>query len=118
MDELAFLDSLQYVVWAFVGICIIGIFVFIYMWSKRHRDFINRAKSIKLDMPAEGVFSIMGCSATTIEEDGDKVIAIWEKNQWKGIQHGGTITRSIKVTFADERVVSISSKNLDSSTFW
>ena len=94
------------------------IFLFIFLWSKRHRDFISNANEISQGMTYDEVLSIMKVSPTSTEEDGDKKIAIWEKNQWKGIQNGGTLTRSVKVVFKDDVVVSISNKNLDKSTFY
>lgn len=117
-DILVTLDVLIVLAWVSVPIIIVGIIVFCVLWSKRHSDFIKKAESIKVGMTGDDVLSIMGCSATTAEEDGDKTIAIWEKSQWKGIQHGGTVTRAIKVVFVNGKVTSVSSKHLDKSTFW
>lgn len=82
-----------------------------------HMGFIEHAKSIKEGMTQEEVINIMG-EPTSREKSGSKTVLIWEDTQWKGIQHGGTLTRSVKVFFQKNIVVSISYKNLDKSTFW
>lgn len=46
------------------------------------------------------------------EEDG-KLIIIYEKTQWRGFLRGGTIVRSVKVTLVDEKVVKVTTKNMD-----
>ena len=81
------------------------------MWCKRHKDFINNAESIHNGMSKDEVMRIMG-QPTTAETDGNKIILIWEKNQWKGILGGGTLTRSLKVVFIDNKVTSVLTKNL------
>ncbi len=68
-------------------------------------------------MTVDEVLEIMGCSATTAEEDDDKMTAIWEKSQWVGIFRGGTVTRAVKVVFVNGLVVSVSNKNLDESVW-
>ena len=98
-------------------ITLIIVFIFIAKWSGKHQKFIDDAESIKVGMTKEEVLSIMG-SPTTTEQDENKTILIWEKSQWKGIQNGGTVTRGIKVVFVENKVISISNKNLDKSTFW
>ena len=95
---------------------IIGIII-IFAWSKRHKDFIDSAEMITEGMSKEEVLNIMG-TPTSEEKDGQKLILIWEKSQWKGIQHGGTVTRGIKVVIVNNKVISVSNKNLDKSTFW
>ena len=109
----------EYLKWTLIVgvICFILVFVFVYMLTKKHKDFIHNAKSIKNGMSKDNVIRIMGIP-TAEERDGNKLILIWEKNQWKGIQNGGTLTRAIKVVFLNNEVISISNKNLDKSTFW
>lgn len=99
------------------GICLILVFIFVYLWCKRHKNFINNAQNIHNGMSKDEVLSIMG-QPTTEERDGNKLILFWEKNQWKGIQNGGTVTRAVKVVFVNNKVISVSNKNLDKSTFW
>ena len=99
------------------GICLVLVFIFVYLLCKRHKNFINNAQNIHNGMSKDEVLSIMG-QPTTEERDGNKLILIWEKNQWKGIQHGGTVTRAVKVIFVNNKVISVSNKNLDKSTFW
>ena len=101
----------------FGGLMFIVVIVFVIMWSKRHKDFINDAETLSQGMSKNEVLSIMG-EPTSKEVDGDKEILTWEKSQWKGIQNGGTVTRGVKVVIVDNKVVSISNKNLDKSTFW
>lgn len=102
-----------------VGIlCLFFIFFFVYLICKRHIDFIEAAKNIKQGMTYDEVISIMKIPPTSTEHDDDKKILIWEKNQWKGIQHGGTLTRAVKITFKNNIVISIATKNLDKSTFF
>lgn len=60
----------------------------------------------------------MGEEPTTKENNNKQTILVWEKSQWKGIQNGGTLTRSVKVVFENNKVVSVTTKNLDKSTFW
>lgn len=115
MDE----NTLIIVIAVVVGIIALAVVIaFVYFWCKRHDDFIKRAYSIKKGMSVDEVLSVMGCSATTAEEEGDRLIAVWEQSQWKGIQNGGTLTRSVKVVFEDGVAVSIVTKNLDKSTFY
>lgn len=104
---------------AIVGgiIALAVIFTIIYFVCKRHSDFIRKADKIKSGMSVDEVLQIMGCAATTTEENGDRLVAEWEKSQWKGIQNGGTLVRSIKVVFVNGRVDSVIGKNLDKSTF-
>ena len=98
-------------------LCFVFLIFFICIWCGRHKDFINRAQSISKGMTIDEVLNIMG-EATSEEHDGNKLILIWEKSQWKGIQNGGTVTRGVKVVFVKDKVVSISHKNLNESTFW
>lgn len=99
-------------------VALVAVFIFVYLWCKRHNDFIAKATAIKNGMTLDEVLSVMGCSATTAEEDGSRLVAVWEQSQWKGIQNGGTLVRSIKVVFEDGIVVSVVGKNLDKSTFF
>lgn len=101
----------------FGGIALVIVVIFVAMWSKRHKSFINNAQEIEQGMTKDEVLSIMG-EPTSKEYDGNKEILIWEKSQWKGIQNGGTVTRGVKVVIVNNKVVSVSNKNLDKSTFW
>ncbi|HCW81417.1 MAG TPA: hypothetical protein DHG49_01525 [Clostridiales bacterium] len=47
------------------------------------------------------------------DEEDDKLIITYEKTQWRGFLRGGTIVRSVKVTLVDERVVKVTTKNMD-----
>lgn len=101
--------------------CIIAIIltiIFVVTCSKRHKKFINKAKKLCLGMSKNQVLSIMGEYPTSTERDENKEILIWEKSQWKGIQHGGTVTRGVKVVLVDGKVYDISNKNMNKSTFW
>lgn len=101
----------------FGGITLLVTIIIVVMWCKRHKDFINNAEALEQGMSKSEVLSIMG-EPTSKEYDGNKEILIWEKSQWKGIQNGGTVTRGVKVVIVNNKVVSISNKNLDKSTFW
>jgi outer membrane protein assembly factor BamE (lipoprotein component of BamABCDE complex) len=101
-----------------VGVVIILIVIFVLIAiTGEHKNFIKNAQLLKEGMTLKEVIDIMGYP-TSKEKDDDKTILIFEKSQWKGIQHGGTVTRAVKVVFKEEKVVSISNKNLDQSTFW
>lgn len=100
------------------GIIVMIIVVFILIAiTGGHKDFINKAQALKEGMTLKEVIDIMGYP-TIKEKDDDKVILIFEKSQWKGIQHGGTVTRAVKVVLKNDKVISISDKNLNQSTFW
>ena len=90
---------------------------FVFAWCSKHNSFIKNAKSIQKGMSKNMVLTIMG-TPTTVQNNDELEILTWEKNQWKGIQNGGTLTRSIQVTFENNRVIQIVTKNLDVSTFW
>ena len=101
------------------GIIVFVIVLFIiFAITGRHKDFISNAKQITNGMTTDEVLSIMGESPTSEERDGDKTIFTWEKSQWKGIQNGGTLVRSVKVVIKNNKVISVATKNLDKSTFW
>ena len=99
------------------GIFLLIVIVIVANVCKGHRDFIDNAYQLEESMSKSEVIDIMG-EPTSIEKDGKKQILIWEKSQWKGIQNGGTVTRGVKVVIVNNKVVSISNKNLDKSTFW
>lgn len=102
----------------FAGIIVMVIVIFILIAiTGGHKDFIKNAQLLKEGMTYKEVTDIMGYP-TSQEKDENKTILIFEKSQWKGIQNGGTITRTVKVVFKNDKVVSISNKNLDQSTFW
>lgn len=98
-------------------ICIALLFIFVFFWCSRHKDFINNAKRIEKGMSKDRVLNIMG-EPTSKENYYNKEIIIWEKRQWKGFLHGGTLTRTLKVSFINNYVSDISYKNFDKSTFW
>lgn len=99
-------------------VALVILFICVIAWSRKHKKFINKSSNISLGMTKSQVISIMGGYPTSTERNGDKEILIWEKNQWKGIAHGGTLTRGVKVVFLNGKVYDISSKNMDKSTFW
>lgn len=86
--------------------------------SKYHEHFIETAEKIKVGMSTVEVKSIMGDQTNSMEQYGDTLILIWERNQWRGFTRGGTLTRSVKVTFTNEKVTSIATKNFHKHTFW
>lgn len=98
-------------------IMLVIVFIIIANWSGRHKDFIENVNNLEEGMSKQEVLDIMG-EPTSEELDGKKDILIWEKSQWKGIQNGGTVTRSVKVVIKNDKVISIVTKNLDKSTFW
>jgi len=99
-------------------ITLVIVFVIIFSITGRHKDFIENAQQIENGMSISEVVTIMKEEPTTREQSNGQTILIWEKSQWKGIQNGGTLTRAIKVVFKNDKVVSVSTKNLDKSTFW
>lgn len=87
-------------------ILVAGLAIFIYfLWLQRHVIFIERARSIEYGMTLEQVKSIMKAPYSFKEVEGDKFSLVWEKRQWKGFIHGGTITRRIKVVFNKDEIV-------------
>ena len=80
---------------------------------KKHENFIDYAEKIVQGMTFEEVESIMKISPTSIEDTNDTRIVIWEKRQWVGIAHGGTLIRAVKVTFKNNIVISIAKTNLN-----
>jgi outer membrane protein assembly factor BamE (lipoprotein component of BamABCDE complex) len=102
-----------------VGVITLAVcFMIVFSILGKHKDFINNATQIKKGMTMGEVVNLMGEVPTTKENNGNQMILIWEKNQWKGIQNGGTLTRAVKVVFEKDKVVSVTTKNLDKSTFW
>lgn len=102
-----------------VGVITLTIcFVIIFSITGKHKSFINNASQIQNGMTMNEVVDLMGESPTTRENNNNQTILVWEKSQWKGIQNGGTLIRSVKVVFENNKVVSVTTKNLDKSTFW
>lgn len=99
-------------------ISLIIVFAIIFSITSKHKNFINNASQIQTGMLMSEVIDLMGENPTTKEINGTQTILIWEKDQWKGIQNGGTLTRAIKVVFENNKVISVTTKNLDKSTFW
>ena len=90
---------------------IVLIFTLAFRNDKLYREFIEKANRIKVGMNAKDVFQIMNCKATTIEEDGDSIVAVWKDQQW---HHGTLLLRSLKIVIdKDERVVSVVGENLE-----
>ena len=75
------------------------LFLILSLTAERHFNFIKKTKSIQ--------------QGASIEEEDGKLIIIYEKTQWRGFLRGGTIVRSVKVTLVDERVVKVTTKNMD-----
>lgn len=99
-------------------ISLVIVFIVIFAITGKHKNFIINANQITNGMTENDVLDTLGEQPTSRENDGNKTILIWEKSQWKGIQNGGTLVRSLKVVLQNGKVVSVSSKNLDKSTFW
>lgn len=101
-----------------IGLAIlIIVLIIVFSISGKHKSFIDNAQSIKQDMTINEVMDIMNEPPTSQEILDGKTILLWEKSQWKGMINGGTLTRSLKVVFINDKVVSVSTKNLDKSTF-
>ena len=88
-------------------------FLIVSIIAQRHALFINTAKSVCLGATAEELQKIFGDSTSKEEEDDGKLIITYEKTQWRGFLRGGTIVRSVKVTLVDEKVVKVTTKNMD-----
>lgn len=102
-----------------VGVITLSIvFAVVFSITGKHKNFINNALQIQKGMSMSEVVDLMGEAPTTKENNDRQTILIWEKNQWKGIQNGGTLTRSVKVVLENNKVISVTTKNLDKSTFW
>jgi hypothetical protein len=66
-----------------------------------------------LGATAEELQKIFGEPTSKEEEDDGKLQITYEKTQWRGFLRGGTIVRSVKVTLVDEKVVKVTTKNMD-----
>lgn len=111
------MDASVIVVLLFGGLIILLLSFIVFGMISSHKKFITKALSIQEGMSYNQVFEILG-SPTTEEKEDNKKIYTWEKAQWKGYFSGGTIVRSIKVIFIEDKVVSITKKHLDKSVYF
>lgn len=88
-------------------------FLIISIIAQKHALFINTAKSVCLGATAEELQKIFGEPTSKEEEEDGKLTITYEKTQWRGFLRGGTIVRSVKVTLVDEKVVKVTTKNMD-----
>lgn len=111
------------------GLIVFMIIIFVVFWIilivmsvnvvNSHKRFINNAKKIELGMTKNDVISLMGePTGKRISEDSSKYILLWQKSQWKGIAFGGTLIRSVRITFENDKVVSIEEDNLNKSLYF
>lgn len=83
------------------------------MTARKQYQFKENIRYIEENITLDSLEVILGTKPANWEQDEDKLIIIYEKNQWRGFLRGGTIVRSVKVTLIDEKVVKVTTKNLD-----
>lgn len=109
--------SFAYSIFLLIGLsALFGVslgFLIISIIAQKHALFINTAKSVCLGATAEELQKIFGEPTSKEEEEDGKLIITYEKTQWRGFLRGGTIVRSVKVTLVDEKVVKVTTKNMD-----
>lgn len=80
------------------------------IWFFRHiykRGKYRRALArLNLGMQYEYLFKILG-KASSVKENGDEIICVWEQKQWKGILYHGNQINGIKVYLQDGRVAKV-----------
>ena len=81
--------------------------------AERHFNFIELTKSIQQGASIEELQNMFEEQPALKDEEDGKLIIIYEKTQWRGFLRGGTIVRSVKVTLVDEKVVKVTTKNMD-----
>lgn len=81
--------------------------------ARKQYQFKENIRYIEENITLDSLEVILGTKPANWEQDEDKLIIIYEKTQWRGFLRGGTIVRSVKVTLIDEKVVKVTTKNLD-----
>ena len=89
------------------------LFLILSLTAERHSNFIELTKSIQQGASIEELQNMFEEQSASKEEEDDKLIITYEKTQWRGFLRGGTIVRSVKVTLVDEKVVKVTTKNMD-----
>lgn len=89
------------------------LFLILSLTAERHYHFIEKIKLLQQSTTAEELQKTFGEPTSKEEEDDGKLIITYEKTQWRGFLRGGTIVRSVKVTLVDEKVVKVTTKNMD-----
>lgn len=88
-------------------------FLLLSLTARKQYQFKENIRYIEENITLDSLEVILGTKPANWEQDEDKLIIIYEKNQWRGFLRGGTIVRSVKVTLIDEKVVKVTTKNLD-----
>ena len=83
------------------------------MIAKRQYQFKDNVNFVKEGTTLDSIEVLFGTKPSNWIKDDDKLIITYEKTQWRGFLRGGTIVRSVKVTLVDERVVKVTTKNMD-----
>ena len=82
--------------------------------AERQYQFKDNCKFVKEGTTLDSLEVLFGTKpANWVKEDDGKLIITYEKTQWRGFLRGGTIVRSVKVTLVDEKVVKVTTKNMD-----
>ena len=89
------------------------LFLILSLTAERHFNFIELTKSIQQGASIEELQNMFEEQSALKDEEDGKLIITYEKTQWRGFLRGGTIVRSVKVTLVDERVVKVTTKNMD-----
>ncbi|MFQ7031016.1 MAG: hypothetical protein ACLRSG_06120 [Christensenellales bacterium] len=89
------------------------LFLILSLTAERHFNFIELTKSIQQGASIEELQNMFEEQPALKDEEDGKLIIIYEKTQWRGFLRGGTIVRSVKVTLVDEKVVKVTTKNMD-----
>lgn len=90
------------------------LFLILSLTAERHYQFKDNCKFVKEGTTLDSLEVLFGTKpANWVKEDDGKLTITYEKTQWRGFLRGGTIVRSVKVTLVDEKVVKVTTKNMD-----
>ena len=87
--------------------------LFLSMIAKRQYQFKDNANFVKEGTTLDSIEVLFGTKPANWIKDDGKLTITYEKTQWRGFLRGGTIVRSVKVTLVDEKVVKVTTKNMD-----
>lgn len=86
-----------------LAVLILASFIWFFRAFYKRSKYRRGLARLNIGMQYEYVFKILG-KASSVQENGDEIVCVWEQKQWKGILYHGNQISGVKVYLKDGRV--------------